>query len=580
MHLPVVRFKGRLEAIGSRIRRLLTMPEVRHGLRLAGWILAAVLIVQLVYPRGRALPFSSLGGTRVNFARAATVRQNIEAQEQQTFVVQAGEARLETSFAALGTDLDEQAAAARVVDYPLAKRLLPFSILWPHRVPAIPLKHNPEKLEAFARKIADQANRQPQDAVISKRGEEYQVTESRAGVIFEAAKTMEALQRLQTVPADGMQLAGQPEEPVFSTEDFNQMIAEREQLLARPLRLSVADYNQPVARAVLAGWTDVAANPASRKVELTYNRPLMTQYLRSISNQVGTAPTPTTIRLVDGREVGRTMGREGRAVPGKPSIEAIIKALETGAPEVPLELQTVAAPVVYERSYTRSGAGLQLLLEEWQRDNGGATVAVAVRSLSGPPLAANLNADKPFFAASMYKLYLAQYVLSAFERGTMDPNAPVSTTGKNTSQCVEAMIVQSDNACPQALIAQISSRTLNSFVRAEGFSGTVFLSDGTNGTAKDTAVYLERLHGGRLLGTASTELLLGYMGRQIYRSAIPAGSAPAGVADKVGFYGSVWHDGGIVYHARGAYVLVAYTENASAAAIKDLAQRVNDFMSR
>lgn len=579
MLLRAKQFTENVRALGGRIRRMARASEVRRGLRLAGVILLAVYAVQLAYPRGRALPYASLDTLRFNFKQADVVRQKVAGLEQQTFTVKAEDGRLETSFAALGTDLDEQAAAARVTDYPLPKRLVPFSIFWPQRVAAIPQTHDPKELEAFAQKVADQANRQPQDATIKRQGEGYEVSESRAGVVFEASETMDVLKNLRAVPTDEVKLAGQSQPPVFSTDDFKQVIDKRESLLDRPLRIHVEDYDQPVPRDVLASWTDVAANPARRAVELTYNRPLIAGYLRAISNQAGTPPVPTTIRMVDDKEVSRTKGREGRAVPSEPGIEAIIKAIEAESPAVALELKTVPPPVVYDRSYTRSSAGLQLLIEEWQRDQGGATVAVAVRGLGGPALAASVNAERPFFAASMYKLYLAQYVLRGFERGTMDPNAPVGTTGKTTSQCVEAMIVQSDNACPQALIAKISSRTLNDFVRAEGFPGTVFLSDGTNGTVKDTSVFLARLYDGSLLNASSSQTLLGYMGRQIYRTAIPAGSAPAGVADKVGFYGSVWHDGGIVYHSRGAYVLVVYTENASAAAIKDLAQRINDFMA-
>jgi len=554
-------------------------PEITRGLRLAAMILIVVWVVQLVYPRERAVPFASLAGEKFNFAKQETVRQSVVAMEQQTFSVQANETRLETSFAALGTDLDEQAAAGIVTNYAFAKRLVPFSIAWPQRLADIPSSHDNEKLGVFARKLADAANRQPQDATITRQGQDYIISKSKLGIVFETAETVSKLQSLK-IPPKEVKLEGTPREPVFRSEDFERVVSQRDALLKRPLKLVIDDNEEPIPSDILASWTDVAANPGKKIVELVYNRPLMSEYLRSISNRFGTAPQPTTIRLVDGKEVGRTQGSAGRAVPAASSIEEIIKAIESKSAVVQLELKPVAPTEVYERIYTRSSAGLQLLIEEWQRAQSGATVGVAVRSLEGSTLAAGINVERPFFAASMYKLYLAQYVLRGFERATIDPNAAVGTTGKTTSQCVEAMIVQSDNACPEALIAKISSRTLNDFVQAEGFGSTAFLSDGTNGTAQDTAKFLERLYGGSLLNAASSKTLLGYMSRQIYRGALPAGSAPSGVADKVGFYGSVWHDAGIVYHPRGAYVLAVYTENASAAAIKDLAQRINDFMNR
>jgi len=563
----------------SYARRLLTWPEVKHGLRLAAVVLVVVLGAQLLYPRGRAQPFASLGGRKVNFKTQDAVRRRLAELEAQPFAVQAGEARLTTSFSDLGTDIDEESAANRVTDYPLPKRLIPFSLLWPVRVREIPLRHDDKKLDAFARQVSDKASRQPQDATIRRTGDKYEVSNSKAGILFAPEQTVAVLRSLSTVPPAEIGLEGEVKKPVFSSDDFQQVLAEREQLITRPLRLQVADYDQPVAPAVLASWIEVGANPGKRKVELTFNQPLITEYLKDISNRVGAPPTPTTVRLRDNKELGRTKGRPGQAIPPQPAIEAIIAALRDGSLQATLPLESVPSPLVYERSYTRSSRGLQLLLEAWQQSNSGASVGVVMEALDGTGLAARVNADKSFFAASMYKLYLSQYLLHGFEEGTSDPNAPVGDTGKTAAQCVEAMIVQSDNACPEALIAQISSRTLNNYVKAQGFPGTVFLSNGTNGTAADTASFLRRLQAGELLDKSNTALLLGYMSRQIYRGALPAGSAPSGVADKVGFYGSVWHDAGIVYHPRGAYVLAVYTENASAAAIKDLAQRINDFMN-
>jgi beta-lactamase class A len=571
---------GRLgQSIAGWIRRVLAMREVRRGLRMAAIVLLVVFALQLLYPRGRAMPISSMGGQRTNFLSESATQSKVAAAAGQPFIVIAGNEKLTASFETLGIAVDADAAAQQAADYPFVMRLIPFSLLWPRRIPELPLTHDSQQLAKFAAKIADAANRQPQDAALRREGESYRVSQSRTGVVFPAEQTVSVLKHLRRVPVSPLELSGDVKEPVFSTNDFEQVIAKREKLIKRPLRLNVGDYDQPVESADIAAWVDVAANPRAGKVELTYNQPLMTDYLKNISNQVGTPPTPTTIRLRDGREIGRTKGRSGRAVPPQPAIDKIIAALEEGAEQATLPLETVPAPLVYDRSYTRSARGLQMLVEEWQRGYSGASVGVSIQSLDGTGLAANLNAGKSFFAASMYKLYLAQYLLHGFEDGTMVPGATVGDTGKTAAQCVEAMIVQSDNACPEALVAQISSSTLNNYVRAQGFSGTVFLSDGTNGTAADTASFLRRLQAGQLLNSSNTELLLGYMRRQIYRGAVPAGSAPAAVADKVGFYGSVWHDGGIIYHARGTYVLVAYTENASAAAIKDLARRVNDFMN-
>jgi hypothetical protein len=65
------------------------------------------------------------------------------------------------------------------------------------------------------------------------------------------------------------------------------------------------------------------------------------------------------------------------------------------------------------------------------------------------------------------------------------------------------------------------------------------------------------------------------MSRQIYRKAFPADVSGATVYDKVGFYGSAWHDAAIVDNGTTKYVLVVLTENASPSTIAELAKQIN-----
>ena len=51
------------------------------------------------------------------------------------------------------------------------------------------------------------------------------------------------------------------------------------------------------------------------------------------------------------------------------------------------------------------------------------------------------------------------------------------------------------------------------------------------------------------------------------------------MADKVGYYGVVWHDVGIVYGTKSTYVLSVLTKGSKAAQVADLAQQIYNNMN-
>lgn len=75
----------------------------------------------------------------------------------------------------------------------------------------------------------------------------------------------------------------------------------------------------------------------------------------------------------------------------------------------------------------------------------------------------------------------------------------------------------------------------------------------------------------------STDRLLGYMKRQIWRSGIPSGVPGVTVADKVGFYNGYIHDVAIVYAPKGAYILAIMSYGGSNPNMSELSKRVYNF---
>ncbi|MGZ6005624.1 MAG: serine hydrolase, partial [Candidatus Saccharimonadales bacterium] len=93
------------------------------------------------------------------------------------------------------------------------------------------------------------------------------------------------------------------------------------------------------------------------------------------------------------------------------------------------------------------------------------------------------------------------------------------------------------------------------------------------------ANFLMRLQAGQLLNSSNTNVMLSDMGRQKYRSAIPAGAAGSTVLDKVGFIDNVWNDAAIVHGPKASYVLVVMTQNGGPDVIKDLTQRIQTLIN-
>ena len=223
-------------------------------------------------------------------------------------------------------------------------------------------------------------------------------------------------------------------------------------------------------------------------------------------------------------------------------------------------------------------AQLQSVLYEWQSEYPDAEFGVVVRELGGAQRSASLNADMPVEASSLYKLYLEDYIYTNIARGNISLDDSLGGP-EDLSDCLNSMIVISDNACGQAIGDTIGWTTLNNFVHAAGFNETTETSGNTT-TARDMADFLDQLQGGTLLRSDFSAQLVDNMEKQIYRQAIPAGDPGVNVADKVGFIDANWNDAAIVYGPKGTYILVVLSNNAGSAPIADLSQRVAAFMNQ
>jgi beta-lactamase class A len=209
---------------------------------------------------------------------------------------------------------------------------------------------------------------------------------------------------------------------------------------------------------------------------------------------------------------------------------------------------------------------LQQALDAWIADHPQG-YRVVVRTVDGEQISASYKPDVVTVPASTYKLFVAYAAYYQAEQGKVSLSHTLES-GLTVEQCIEKAIVRSDNACAEAVGYYVGWEAVDRLIRQAGFSQTTlnnYAADGGyNGdkqsTAADLAALLQKLYDGTLLTRRHTDVLLGYMKQQVYRSGIPAGSPGATVADKVGFLPGLTHDAAIVYGKQSTYVLVVLSE--------------------
>lgn len=202
----------------------------------------------------------------------------------------------------------------------------------------------------------------------------------------------------------------------------------------------------------------------------------------------------------------------------------------------------------------------------------GSNVGVTVSNLEDGATA-NVNGDKQFVSASIYKLFVAYDVYRQIDTGTVSPTKIVltpdgSSPTNSVSGCLKLMITISDNGCGEALGALDGWSDLDALLKAQGYTGTTLnnytsggaLSGDKQTTANDVALLLTRLYNDKLVSQSSTDAFLTLLKAQTVNDRLPQG-LPAGtvIAHKTGDLYGYLHDAGIIYGTNKNTVVVLLT---------------------
>ncbi|MEO5499117.1 MAG: serine hydrolase [Candidatus Saccharimonadales bacterium] len=549
------------------------VSDHRRIVYIVGGILLLVIVLQALYPTDRALPFSKLGGDMVGFATDQDVAKKLQADYGTVNVTTTiRDKTIKTPIAESGLVTDNKTILSGLGDYAWYLRIIPFSSIIKGA-----LTNQPVTLTTDGPKFSVYA---------TERLKECEVAPKNAGVIVrEAEVVLDPAVDGQKCTADDLknQLIWHPLEksgktmniktiavkPARSDKDVQPLLEKAQAIAEYKITLVVAGKTYAIDKPTLASWLAFPEDPATKEPTVGLNDEAVKAYLTSIQKDVYVAPGVTLVTTKDSLETARVVGRSGQGIDQAKTVEAIRTQVLTGDGTVTASLAVLPPSLKYDRSYSKTPEGLQALINDIVKDKG--DFAISVRKLGDTGVHA--NGDKTYHPASTYKLFVAYSVLKRVDANQMSLGQTTSG-GQTLAQCLDNMIVNSDNACAEWFGQAIGWSTLTNEARAIGASKTV-LSRPFVSTPNDQALLLQKLESNQLaLTEPSRERLLSAMKRQVFRKGIPAGVGVP-VANKVGFLDGYLHDSAIVYSPGGVYILVIYSNGSSWTAIADAAKQIH-----
>lgn len=546
------------------------------------------MIAQFAYPSDKMLPRTYVGGTAVGMKSVGTIRGDLESRRK-LMAIEFNGKKTEFDPAQAGIELKADETAENLPRLKWTDRVIP---LWPF-LKMIPKKtvqpviaRDQEKLAAFASTLANNQFKQPVDAVAEIKEGRLIITEAKEGEEYSTEAIKQALSNDD--PFYGAPIKMQPatKPAAIYAKDLEALKKEFDLMVSQTLKISYGNTAKQYEGRTVAGWLKIIRDPATSVSMIGISPDTFEPVLQEWNKEYTVAPGTTQLQMRDNIETSRKNGPSGRTL----DAEAIKKQITEWAKKpvsepVALTAKTLAPRVVVSRTYSQSSAGLLAKLTHWLETHAG-SYQVAIRELGGQGREASYNVSQQTVMASTYKTFLAFVAYKQSESGALNLSAGL-VNGKNIEQCIEVMIVNSDNDCPIALGKHIGWAKVDEIIAANGFSNVKLNNYNSSGylsgdklvNAREQASFLAQLSEGVLINQGNTARLLDYMKRQVYRAGIPAGSKGAVVADKVGFLEGYLHDVGIVYGPKATYALVIMSKGSSWTNISDLSRAVYEFMN-
>jgi beta-lactamase class A len=214
-----------------------------------------------------------------------------------------------------------------------------------------------------------------------------------------------------------------------------------------------------------------------------------------------------------------------------------------------------------------------------------------------------MDADRVFYAASLFKLevmyevfhqreagvldFAEQYVASDYYSGfDLGPHRIGRCERASIGDLLAAMMSVSDNVAAVMLQDRVGAGNVNDAMAAIGLQQTRLTEDGSlPATPNDVARLLRAIATGDAVSADASNAMADLMTKEELNDRIPAG-LPAGtrVAHKTGNWDNATHDAALVYGTKGVYVIVLMSDTGfggDAARVEaDIAKIAFDYLER
>ena len=540
--------------------------------------LVVVSIGQLLYPRDRLAPFTTVDSVAVGgWVQKDVVWEldrRVNAQPIAITIEGTGQTYQKVTPSEIGLVVSNEPRVSAA--YPLWARLIPTSIVWYHLVAPQPdpqYSRDDDALNKFVKITLGDCKLAPNDASIRYKDDALQLVPAAPGGTCDKTEVLHELRNVRPTISKPSTVAirATVEAPDVKDDTARDLIETLEQRTKDGIRLKVADKTKTIERRDILSWLKFTPKDDALMVSID-EKPSGEYFAKNITPLVAVQPGVTTVTTRDFVELSRKNGKSGKTLDADATRASIVTVLEKGKTEAQAVTKIAKPKVVYTRSYTKTNTGIAAMLTHYDQDNPG-VFGVSFSELGGSGKNAAYNQNRVFTTASTYKLFVAFSTLKYIDSGKYEWSDE-AVGDRNLEACFDDMIVKSDNACAEALLEKIGRKKLDEDLRSIGLIRSTFRAKTNQTTAAELATFLAKLQNDDLpLKSSSRAKLLGAMKRQQYRQGIPAGASGT-VADKVGFLNGLLHDAAIVYSPKGTYVLVVLSDGSSWANIADITKKI------
>lgn len=553
-----------------------------HLFWVGGVLFAIGMLVQLLYPADRLLPFAKVEGINMSAWQkkdAAWHLNNLSSNQEIAITLGNSDkpySKVKPAKIGLKVLHNERISQS---SYPWYLRIVPTSLLWfgvlQAEKPAT-YESDSKAAQAFlSDHLGESCNIPPKDATI--KADEGKLTVVPA-VDGGTCKKAQALTALGQVKPTTSQLATVKIPVEVTAANVTNAAAKdlADQLTKNSkdgITLEVANAKQVITQAEVLSWLVFSVNGKVLNFDVDEKK-ANSYFSKNVTPKISKPAGVTKVTTRDYTEVARIEGGKGQTLGIHQTVADVRNVLEGKTSTAKAAVVPVAPKVQYTRSYTKTSTGIAAMLQHYATDNPG-TYGVSFRELGGRGLSASYNENQSFITASTYKLYVAYSVLKRIEKNDWKWSDKV-TGGRNVSTCFDDMIVNSDNPCAEAMYKKIGYQTVINEARALGLSSTILAGDGQRTSAGDLTTFLVKLENKTLgLKDSSRSRLIDAMKRNVYRQGVPAG-ANGTVADKVGFLNGLLHDASIVYSPKGTYALTIMTNGSTWGKIAEITRKIEE----